>query len=896
MPKRVSVEKPKKPRNSNKDKKIKKPANTRRRNMRGGASFTNSCGLPVLALTDSYKLSHQLMYPDKNIVGYGVEKMVAYGECRGPLKIEGDTVNYKYKEEKEEIPELRIVNFGLRYIIENYINKKIDKNMITEIISFYKTHGFLKQQYPINEKILNELEGRYPPVRIYGLREGTVMLPHTPVYVIEAEGIFAPFVTYFETILTMIWYPISVATLSKCCKDIFTRKYIEINAPEHHKTFINYSLHDFGFRGSSSIETSTIGGMAHLLNFEGTDTLSAAYYAQHMYNGGKEVGESIAASEHSVMTSYKKEFDAFYQILINFAGGRAEERDKPNIVNEDNKWKEFLKPPFAVVMDSYDYENALINVFAPAIKKYIDEYRKPLEGNENVPFENHYSQPINLSEFKSVDDLLDLSNLDNGIFGEKTEAIFSIEEIKLLPLGFAFTFRPDSGNPYVAVIQSLIAGLKMFGIDEQGSFYNEQKKILYVKPKFVRTIQGDGINVFTIQGMLDAITNPDFVSTNGRWAFSPYSLLCGMGGGLLQKVNRDTVNFATKLCHVQYDTNDTNTDAKYKIVMKDPATAPDKRSLPGKPYVKEEGGILMSFVNQTNNIYKQVHNYQILNKEENSFKEIDELLNDQGYKTWTEYANNTKRTKEELIYLKTKITEKQPSPNYTQENLETLKILIQKKIGIKKGGTTGEYGEELILYYDGIKNKEDYKNNANGCMNQEIFNEKHYFNSLRESVKTNWEKVGAYRDLPRFKQLKDKMKFSAISKELSYFQDELSTQMKSNQEEKNNSQYVNSKIIGTMERYDKDQNSECLKKSPFIVFVNNSTDKEKDKIKPIEYKPVQGGAKPKKNSKSKSNKEDKHKKPRSKTPKIPKKNSKSKSNKEDKPKKPRSKTPRVPKK
>ena len=39
-------------------------------------------------------------------------------------------------------------------------------------------------------------------------------------------------------------------------------------------------LHDFGFRGCCTVEQSVIGGAAHLLSFEGTDTLSAAYYVQ----------------------------------------------------------------------------------------------------------------------------------------------------------------------------------------------------------------------------------------------------------------------------------------------------------------------------------------------------------------------------------------------------------------------------------------------------------------------------------------------------------------------------------------------------------------------------------------------------------------------------------------
>lgn len=72
--------------------------------------------------------------------------------------------------------------------------------------------------------------------------------------------------------------------------------------------FLIYSrLHDFGFRGCTSVEQSVIGGVAHLLNFTGSDTMSAAWYAQFHLNGGKPVGCSIPATEHSVMTSHKNE-------------------------------------------------------------------------------------------------------------------------------------------------------------------------------------------------------------------------------------------------------------------------------------------------------------------------------------------------------------------------------------------------------------------------------------------------------------------------------------------------------------------------------------------------------------------------------------------------------------
>ena len=35
-----------------------------------------------------------------------------------------------------------------------------------------------------------------------------------------------------------------------------------------------FKLHDFGARGVSSLESAMLGGMAHLVNFRGTDTLT----------------------------------------------------------------------------------------------------------------------------------------------------------------------------------------------------------------------------------------------------------------------------------------------------------------------------------------------------------------------------------------------------------------------------------------------------------------------------------------------------------------------------------------------------------------------------------------------------------------------------------------------
>ena len=41
-----------------------------------------------------------------------------------------------------------------------------------------------------------------------------------------------------------------------------------------------FKLHDFGARGTSSNESATLGGMAHLVNFMGTDTIAGVVGAR----------------------------------------------------------------------------------------------------------------------------------------------------------------------------------------------------------------------------------------------------------------------------------------------------------------------------------------------------------------------------------------------------------------------------------------------------------------------------------------------------------------------------------------------------------------------------------------------------------------------------------------
>jgi nicotinamide phosphoribosyltransferase len=89
-------------------------------------------------------------------------------------------------------------------------------------------------------------------------------------------------------------------------------------------------------------------------------------------------------------------------------------------------------------------------------------------------------------------------------------------------------------------------------------------------------IQGDGINIGKLERISDAVLAA---------GYSPENVAYGMGGGLLQKVHRDTMSFATKLSFIRY------ADGSERDVMKCPLTDMAKISFPGKLAVRDEGGV-----------------------------------------------------------------------------------------------------------------------------------------------------------------------------------------------------------------------------------------------------------------------------------------------------------------
>ena len=427
----------------------------------------------IILLTDSYKVSHHKQYPPNT------EKIYSYFESRGGF--------YDYT-----------VFFGLQYFIKEYlIGQVVTREKIDEAKELLTGH--LGSETIINlegwEYILKEHGGRLPVV-IKAVPEGTVVPTRNVLMTIENTDPKCYWLTnYLETLLVQVWYPTTVATHSRGMKEML-KGHLDSTGSS---AGIDFKLHDFGFRGVSSVESASIGGGAHLLNFKGTDTIAALTFARDYYGAGV-AGFSIPASEHSTMTSWGDEEAAMKNMLDIYPTGLV-----------------------ACVSDSYDIYHACRHIWGQRLKDQI------------------------------------LSR--DGVL----------------------VVRPDSGDPCEVVLQVLdILGDK-FGYTTNDKGFKE------LNPK-IRVIQGDGCDMGMVHKILLHMREQKWSADN---------LAFGMGGGLLQKLDRDTMSFAFKCSAILKD-------GVWSDVWKDPITSSGKTSKKGRMKLVKDGDNLSTIGIHDNGVDEMV--------------------------------------------------------------------------------------------------------------------------------------------------------------------------------------------------------------------------------------------------------------------------------------------------
>lgn len=417
---------------------------------------------PILNV-DSYKCSMWTQYPQ------GTTGIYSYIESRGG----------RYDS---------TVFFGLQAFIKEYLTKPITQQDIDQAEELLAVHG-----EPFNragwQYILKQHNG-YLPVVIRAVPEGTVVPVKNVLAVIEnTDPNCFWLTTWIETsLLRAIWYPTTVATQSNKIRNTIL-EYLEHTGDPN---LIDFKLHNFGARGVSSFESAGIGGAAHLVNFNGTDTLTGVLYAKEFYNAGVS-GFSVPAAEHSTITSWGREHevDAYRNMLKRFA--------KPGSV-------------VAVVSDSYDIFNAVESLWGTELRDAV------------------------------------------------------------INSGATLVIRPDSSDPEAVCAKVVQLLDKQFGhtVNEKGF------KVL----NHVRILQGDGVNELTIRCILGHFTVLGYSADN---------IAFGMGGALLQQVDRDTQKFAMQASSACIN-------GKWVDVQKDPITDQGKRSKAGRVTLWKDGDTWVSAV------------------------------------------------------------------------------------------------------------------------------------------------------------------------------------------------------------------------------------------------------------------------------------------------------------
>jgi nicotinamide phosphoribosyltransferase len=407
--------------------------------------------ISILTAVDSYKMSHYPQYPERTT------RVSSYIEARGgPFK----TARF----------------FGLQAILKRYFTAPITLDAVYEAERFLQNHGL-----PFNLKgwlhIIQAHGGRLP-LAIEAVPEGVdVPVGNVLVQVVNTDPECAWLTSYVETLLLQIWYPTTVCTLSAEIRRLLMEQLEE--SCEDPKAAIPFLLHDFGCRGVSSMESAGLGGLAHLVNFLGTDTVPALLAARRYYAEAM-AGFSIPAMEHSTVTAWGRagEREAFANMLRRFGGpGKT----------------------IAMVVDSYDMEHAVDSIIGDELRDAIIES------------------------------------------------------------GTKVVVRPDSGDPRVTVPRVLRSLDRSFGA------MNNHKGYRVLSPS-VRVIQGDGMSLESIRETGMALMTSGFSAENVAY---------GLGGALLQKVDRDTMRWAMKASAIEID-------GVWHDIYKEPKTDLGKRSKRGR--------------------------------------------------------------------------------------------------------------------------------------------------------------------------------------------------------------------------------------------------------------------------------------------------------------------------
>lgn len=261
---------------------------------------------------DAYKVGHMSQYPKDTEYIYSV------------MQLRSD----RYFEKTPII--------GLQYLIKEYLTQKISQEEVNQLIEELK---LMNVYHPDTEEKLNNLvKLGYIPLEIKAIPEGSIVeLPNAICTIKNTLPGYHWVVGFFETLLLKWWSALATASCSLKYREIVDKFFKKTSDNEEIKPFM---VHDFGSRGCMTPEGAAFTGMAHALNFNGSDTIMSIPLIRKFYNAEGMIISSVPASEHSIMCSYgrEEELSAFENMLKLYPTGVV-----------------------SIVSDTYDWYNVMDN-------------------------------------------------------------------------------------------------------------------------------------------------------------------------------------------------------------------------------------------------------------------------------------------------------------------------------------------------------------------------------------------------------------------------------------------------------------------------------------------------------------------------------------------------------
>ncbi|MED5804009.1 nicotinate phosphoribosyltransferase [Gordonia sp. Z-3] len=403
----------------------------------------------IMVNADANKNSMYAMYPE------GTQYVSAYLESRGG-------------------PYEATLFVGLQAFLLEYLARPITVEDVKEAERVVRGHSavFNRQAWL---DIVND-HGGYLPLEIEAVPEGTVVpTSNVLLQVVNTDPRYPWLPSFVECALQRaLWYPSTVGTVSWMAKQ-YVRGALE-RTSDNPETLRLY-LHDYGARGANSFESAALGGMAHLVNFDQSDTMAGFVAASQYYDAACPSGATMFL-EHSNTSAGgpEREADTFRALLRHEPAGVA-----------------------GLLVDTYDHDNAVDTIIGKELHDEIAAYP--------------------------------------GLVA----------------------VRCDSGDPVATPVGTVESLMENFG-------FTTNSKGFKVLPPNLRVVQGDGLDVDMFCAIYAELERRGLAADN---------VLCGMGGGLVQGVTRDTMYFG-------YKANAVCIDGEWRNIAKKPKANSIKHSKAGR--------------------------------------------------------------------------------------------------------------------------------------------------------------------------------------------------------------------------------------------------------------------------------------------------------------------------